>query len=233
MPSFTPFILPDASADGGVPLRSLAPRIGFGDSYFWSRPESDVEACHTVSVRLVSAFDAFEVGVALPIILAYVSTLGAGLAGVVRLDFLDEYALPFSYVFEGASEESIGDAVHLSSALLAPFAPALSKVSNPFYGNVGIKCFSKVDDFISYLPHPCPKVVPLLPAEPLELEARLAPRKGVSVFLEFGPPLLEPELSGGNVLTKVNLFQHLVVVDYGDGDFGAVDATPYLSTSLS
>jgi len=82
MPSSTPLILQGVPADGGTSLRNLAPEIGFGDAYFRSRPEGDVEAGYAIPIRFVAASDAFEVDVASPILFAYVPTPWAGLARV-------------------------------------------------------------------------------------------------------------------------------------------------------
>jgi len=98
MPS-APFILQDVPADGGISLRILAPEIVFGDAYFWSRPEGDVEACNPISVCFISAFNAFEVTVASPVLLANAPAPWAGLACVAGLDFFNEYAFFFSYAF--------------------------------------------------------------------------------------------------------------------------------------
>lgn len=79
MPSFTPFTLPNAPTDGGVPLGNLAPRMSFGDAHFWSRPEGEVKACRSVSVRLIAAPDASGVDVAYPVALADIPTPWADL----------------------------------------------------------------------------------------------------------------------------------------------------------
>lgn len=106
-------------ADGGISLRILASEIVFGDAYFWSRLEGDVEACYPVSVRFVPAFDAFEVGVASPVFSAGTHAVWAGLACIAGLDFSDEYTFSFSYAFQGVHEEDAG--YNLLSALLALF----------------------------------------------------------------------------------------------------------------
>ena len=81
--------------DLGIPLRNLTLNwVGYV-----GRPQDDVEACNSVSVRLVTALDAFEVDIAFPVLLAYVSTPWTCLAGVVGVDFSEGYALPFSHMF--------------------------------------------------------------------------------------------------------------------------------------
>jgi len=60
-------------ADGDISLRILAPEIMLGDTWFWSRPEGDVEACNSISVRFISTFDVFEVDTAFPVFFTNVS----------------------------------------------------------------------------------------------------------------------------------------------------------------
>ena len=197
MPSLDTFVLPDAPIDGGAPLRNLSPKITFGDSYLEARPESDVEARHSVSIRLIATSNAFEVAVASPVPFAGVSAPRACLRGVVWLDFLDGYAFSLSRVLQGMPEEAVWDSVDLPGAPTALLALALSK---PLDGNVGVELLGEPNDLVGYLPHPRPDVVPLPSAEPPEPEPRLAPGDRVSVSPELSPTPLKAELPGGDVL---------------------------------
>ena len=221
MPS-APFILQDVPADCGISLRNLAPEIAFGDAYFWSRPEGDVEACNSISVRLITASGTFEVYVALPVFFADVPTPWAGLACIVRFDFFNEYAFLFCYVFQGMSEESVGDAVDFSSAFFAPLAPTLSDASEPFDSDVGVVLFGEFNDFVGYLPHPRLHIISLSSAEPLELETCFT-GASISMALKLGSSLLKAELPYRNILTEVCLLQHFILANYGNSYFGAVD----------
>jgi len=222
MPSSTPFILQDEPADGGSSLRRLAPGIAFGDAYFWSRPEGEVEACNSVSIRFVTAFDTFEVAVAFPIFLSDVPTPWACLACVAGLDFLDEYTFSFSHAFESMSEEAVWNAVDLFSALLAPFSLTLSKMLESLNSYVCFELLSKFDDFVGYLPHPCSDVASLLPTKPLKFKPSLA-GAFISVALKPRPSLFKPELFYRDVLTEICLLQHFVFADDGYCDFRTVN----------
>ncbi len=219
MPSSTSFIFPSVPVDEGIPQRSLTLSwVGYV-----GRPLSDVEARSPITVSLISAFDASEDAVAFPIRFAGIPALRAGLAGVVRFDFLDGYAFPLGHVLQGISEEAVWDAVDFSSALLAPFVLMLSEVSKPLDGDVGVELLSEFNDFVGYLPHPRPNVVSLFPAETFEFETSFSLGTVIPIFLEFCPIFFKAELSGGNVFSKVGLLQHVVWADDGYGDFGTVD----------
>jgi len=52
MPSFTPFILQNVPADGGVPHRNLTLNwVGYS-----GRPMGDVEACHSIPIGFISTW---------------------------------------------------------------------------------------------------------------------------------------------------------------------------------
>jgi hypothetical protein len=222
-PSFNLFILPDVPADGGIPLRNLSPRITFGDSYFGTRPESDVEARNSISVRFVTAIDASEDAVAFPIFLAHMPTAWARLRSVVGLYLPNGYAFPFSYTLQGVSEEAVWDAVGFPSTLLTPFVLTLPEVSKPFDGDVSVELLCELNDFICYLPRSGLNVVSLFSAGPLEFKPGLAPGNGVSILLEFGSSLFKKKLSSGDILSVIGLPQDFLPADYGYGDLGAVD----------
>jgi len=219
MPSSTPFILQNVPADWGIPKRKLTLSwVGYK-----GRPLGDVEACNTVSIGFVSALDAFEVAVALPVLLADMSTPWTGLRGVAGLDFSDSYAFSLSYMIQGMPKEAVGDAVDLADASLAPFTLTLSEVFEPFNGDICIETLSKLDDFIAYHPHPSSHVIPLLPTKLLEFKPSLTSGDDISKLLELPPSLLKHELPSGNVLPIIRLFQNVAPTGYGDGDLGAVD----------
>jgi len=100
-----------------------------------------------------------------------------------------------------------------------------------FDGYVCVELFSQLDNFISYLPHPCSNIVFLLSAQAFKFEGCLAGAL-IPVALEFCSAFFEAELSRGNVLSKVCLFQNFLFAYYGYGDFGAVHvyAHPVLSS---
>ena len=129
MPSFNLFILQNTPTDGGVPEGKL----GFlGTAENKIRPLGDVEACRSVSVCFVVAFDASKVAVAFPVLSTDMPAPWTSLAGVVRLDLFDGYAFPLSHMFQGMSEEAVGNTVNLPSALLSPFSLTLPEFSKPF-----------------------------------------------------------------------------------------------------
>lgn len=144
------------------------------------------------------------------------------LRSVVRLDFLNDYAISLCHMFKAMSEEPIWDAIGFPSALFTPFTLTFSEVPEPFYGDISVELFSEFDDFVRYLPHPRSNIVSLSSAESFELEPSFASRNRVSILLKLRSSLLEPKLFGGNILSKVGLLQHLISADYGYSDFGAV-----------
>jgi len=222
MPSSTPFILQDVPADGGISLRKLAPEIAFGDAYFWSRPEGEVKACNSVSVRFISTFDTFEVDVAFPVFSADMSAPWACLACVAGLDFFNEHTFSFSYTFQGVSEESIGCAINFPSASFTPFASLFLQVSKPFNSNIGAELFGNLNHLVGYLPHPRPNVVSLFSTEFPEFETSFAGAL-ISITLKLRPSILKAELFYGDILPEIGLPQHFPFAEDGYGDFGAVN----------
>jgi len=222
MPSSTPFILQDVPADGGTPLRNLAPEIAFGDAYFRSRPEGDVEACNSVSIRFITTSDAFEVDIASPVLLTDMPTPWAGLACVTGGNLFHEYSLSFSYTLQGVPKECVGYAVNFLSALLAPLTSMLSKVSESFDSYVSVELFSQLNDFVGYLPHSCSNVVSLFSTKFPKLETSFAGAL-VSITLKFCSPLFKHELFYGDILSEIGLLQHFPFTNDGYGDFGTVN----------
>ena len=125
-------------------------------------------------------------------------------------------------MFQCVSEEAVGYTVDFADASFVPLSSSLSEMCKSLDDDICVEAFGEFDNFVAYLPHPRSNIVSLLSAEPIEFEPSLTSRYRISIPLEFGSPLLKPELLCGNGLSVIHLLQYSTFTNYRNGDFGAV-----------
>ncbi len=130
-------------------------------------------------------------------------------------------------MFDGKSQETVGDSVDVLSTLPVPLASMLPKMLEPLDGYAGVESFGELNNFCRELPTSSSCVVPLPSAKALELFTSLTSAVSVTMCLKLRSLPLKFCLHPRQVLSKIELLQYFALgTTDGHGNAASVDVHP-------